>query len=520
MNKSRFLAISMLAVLIFSSISCDNEEFVQVTDPDNIGGANFFQKVEDLNLAVIAAYTGLSNRGMYKRQLPAIEYLNGDFQITAGGFQFAGLNGFQFTSNEDDIIGSVWQDAFRGVARCNIVLERGPEIPAFSENEDLKPILDRSIAEVRFLRGLYYFHLVSLYGDVPLLETAISGLDADNFKPSRTSADQIWDFIEADLTFARDNLPKKGEYSSENVGRATAGAAQGYLGKAHLYQKDYAAAAAEFKKLLATAEGGDEAYGTYSLMTNFEENFLEAFDNNDESLFEVQFAYFGAGNIWAADDNGSEPETNYAATEFSPIGAQFANAYPSDEVNAFFVANDDKAGDRHEGTILRYGDDFYGQAFNAGNINSRITDVVGTSGARGNTGVKKWTLNTIPFGTILRSGNNMRLLRYSDVMLMYAEAENEVNGPSAALTDLIVKLRNRANATDVTVAAGSRDEFRETIKTERRLELTFEFVRYFDLLRWDEGTEMPGFVAGKNELLPIPQREIDLNENLAQNPGF
>jgi len=503
-------------LLMLGYTACNHKDFLVLEDPNNLSDANFYQTAEDVAIAVNAAYTGLSNRGLYKRQFGAIEYMNGDFTITSGGFQFAGLNGFNFLPTENDIVQSVWDECYRGIAKCNLVLDRAPEVEDF-QDDDLKPLLNRYLAEVRFLRGLYYFHLVTLYGDVPLIQTTVLGATDENFKPKRTDASVIWQAVEEDLTYARDNLPKKEEYASEDLGRASAGAAQGYLGKALLYQEKYSEAASAFRDVMAAAEGGNEKYGTYILLTDFGDVHGATTDNHDESLFEVQFANTG-GNIWASDDTGQEPESYYMGTEFAPWGTRFANAYPSDELNQFFDDHADQAGDRRFWTIARYGDDWDGRTFSATLIHSRITS------AGGNTGVRKWTDDGKGGGGArLSSGTNMRILRYADILLMYAEAENEVNGPSEAIIELIEKLRQRANAVETDLpAAGTftKQSLFELIQEERRLELTFEFVRYFDLQRWGQQDLMPGFQTGKNELIPIPQREIDLNENLTQNPGW
>jgi hypothetical protein len=143
--------------------------------------------------------------------------------------------------------------------------------------------------------------------------------------------------------------------------------------------------------------------------------------------------------------------------------------------------------------------------------NARIKNAGGASAIRKN--------NLGPDETQLQSSINVRLLRYADVLLMFAEAENQANGPTQAAYDAVNEVRERALVSPYPGGL-SKDEFFSRIKDERRLELSFEQLRYFDLIRWGEGDKMPGFTANKNEVFPIPESEMILNPNLNQNPGW
>ena len=489
------IGIFTTGVLTFVSVSC-GQEFLERENPNQIGINNFYQTPEDAISAVNGAYTALHNREFYKRQIYALEYLSGDFAITQGGFQYANLLGFNFTSLENNVVSSTWNGSYTGITRANAVINQLPDAPI---NEELK---ERVIGEARFLRAVYYFHLVTFYGGVPIVERQITDSNDPLIRPARNSEEEVWSYIEQDLTAALAVLPNKGEYSDAELGRATAGAAAGFLGKAHLYQEEYQAARDIFERLI----GGE--FGAYDLVENYEDNFTDANENNQESVFEVQFSELG-GSVWAPDDLGQGSETTYVGTEFGP--KRFGNSYPSDEVNAFFDAHPEDS-IRRLYTIARPGDSWGSwDTVKVSDWNQRIPN------AGGSTAWRKWNLGNDE--TLLRSEINYRLMRFADVLLMFAEAENEVNGPTAAAYEAINRVRDRAEVPPLSEGL-SQEEFLEAIKDERRLEMTFELTRYFDLIRWGDGEEMPGYDPARNRYFPIPQTEIELNPNLEQNPGW
>ena len=491
----RYITGTALTLIILLGVSC-GEEFLEKENPNQVSIDNFYQTADDAIAAVNGAYTPLHNRELYKRQIYSLEYLSGDFAITQGGFQYANLLGFNFTPLEDNLVNSTWNGSYIGIARANAVINQllNAEI-----DEGLEA---RVIAEARFLRAVYYFHLVTFYGGVPIVEQQITGANDPLIRPERRSEEEIWAYIEQDLAAALEVLPNKGEYSDANVGRATAGAAAGFLGKAYLYQEEYQAARDIFERLI------NGEFGEYDLVENYEDNFTNTNENNEESVFEIQFSDLG-GNVWAADDLGQGTETTYVGTEFGP--KRFGNSYPSDAVSAFFDAHPEDS-IRRLYTIARPGD-IWGSwdTVEVAEWNQRIPNAGGTTAWR------KWNLGNDE--TLLKSEINYRLMRFADVLLMFAEAENEVNGPTAAAYEAINRVRARAGVDPLPEGLGA-EEFFEALKDERRLEMTFELTRYFDLIRWGEGEEMPGFDPARNRYFPIPQTEIELNPNLEQNPGW
>ncbi|WP_194768613.1 RagB/SusD family nutrient uptake outer membrane protein [Tamlana sp. I1] len=498
----KYLKISGLSILlltvVINIVSCGQEYLDEAKVYTALDGTTFYTSEQDAVQAVTAAYTILQGRALYKVELYALEYSAGDYAMTEGGFQYANFENFQFDNTESQVITNVYKDCYKGIARANAVLDKVPQI-SFTD----KALQERIIGEARFLRALYYFHLAKVYGAVPIIDRLIEGPNDPLYFPSRNPVEEVYAFIEADLKAAIPVLPNKGEYSAEDRGRATAGAAQGYLGKVYLYQKKFGPARDAFAEII------NGKYGNYSLV-DFEDNFTDSNENNAESVFEIQFVG-GFGNIWAGDDTGSETESTYLGTLFGP--KRFGNAYPSDHINAVFDDNGEANSLRRIYTIARPGDSWRSwDPVTIDQWNARIPDAGGSSAIRkGNLG---------PDETQLQSGINYRMMRYADVLLMFAEAENEANGPTALAYNAINQVRDRAGVAPLP-AGLSKAEFFQKIKTERELEFAFEVSKYFDLIRWGLGSEMPGFKVGKNELIPIPASEIGKNENLLpNNPGW
>jgi hypothetical protein len=284
-----------------------------------------------------------------------------------------------------------------------------------------------------------------------------------------------------------------------------------------LFQKRYADAAAQFKAVIASNE--------YALMDNYRDNFVEFnrqnqyVEFNKESLFEVSFLGQdkNVGGSWSNDDPGSG-EATWRAIEYGVSG--FQNTSPSDALIAAYPDTDPRKMDNFFGPGSQWFDGEY--PFNK--------EVKGTkSGAvRANLGWehKKYSIADVGGRDDLDfngSSINMRVIRYADVLLMAAEALNELGQDAEAVT-YVNQVRNRPSVSIGNLPAGqsSGAGLRDAIRNERRLELALEQVRKRDLIRWGIAREVLGnkFVVGKHELLPIPQAEIDLNPKLVQNPNY
>ncbi|MEL6255811.1 MAG: RagB/SusD family nutrient uptake outer membrane protein, partial [Bacteroidota bacterium] len=374
------------------------------------------------------------------------------------------------TNAGNDLVGDIWRESYEGIQRVNVVLNRITDI------DYADPSLKTTrIAEMQFIRGLLYFNLVRLYGDVPLVLVETEN-PSDFFGQGRTPADQVYSQIEADLNAAIQSLP------SEKVsGRPAKGAAQALLGDVQMTQGKYSEAVTNLAAVVNS--------GLYSLAPSTSEIFGPANEGNSEVLFEIQFASGVSGNT----------EGSPAASQFRPSGTT-ANAKGHNLPSTEFVDS--------------YDDN-----------DTRKTDYVGLDAAA-NPFYFSLKYEVSPTG-INDGGSDYYVIRYADVLLKYAEALNE-SGSTSEVAQYINLVRNRAGLENTT--ATSQAELRVAIEKERRFEFIGEGHRWFDLKRFGNAVETMNkwfsengknvVIDADNLLLPLPQSQIDTDPALSQNPGY
>ncbi|WNJ17707.1 RagB/SusD family nutrient uptake outer membrane protein [Pontibacter sp. G13] len=525
MNKKIYSFLGKCAAVAMISLApmgCGPSYLDEANVFTNLSGDNFYQTAEHAQLAIDATYTPLQYQGLYRRLRYLLGFMSGDLDITSGGFQLAEYPGFNFNATSAELIPKAWEACYTGINRANVVLEK---VPAISDALFEAGKKEQILAEAQFLRGFYYFQLVRMYGGVPIYEQPFDGdLDGAYFQPERNSEAEVYALIEQDFAAAAATLPTS--YTGANIGRATAGAAQAFLGKAQLYQQKYAEASATLKQII------DGSFGSFELVA-FQDNFTRGNENNAESLFEVQFVN-NVGRGFTDRDGAQTAEGNWMSFALNPSRIRgFANGVPSVEVNDFFNQYPEEDTIRRKFTIARPGDVW-------GDWNPIAEDPIASGQWRDRTGerldadgnpiilgVRKGCEGQL-FNRFVDSPVNVRVMRYAEVLLLFAEAENEVNGPTADAYEAINEVRRRAAVSELPSGL-NQDEFFERVVIERRLELTFEFQRWFDLVRWSrksnvpaiaDPAQMPGFVVGKHEYLPIPSTERIANPNLIQNPNY
>ncbi len=387
--------------------------------------------------------------------------------------------------------GSVWEGYYNSIYRANVALAN---IPAIDMDEDLK---ERLLAENRFLRAYFYFNLVRWFGDVPLI---LEPLDSDEYEQSRTPKEQVYEQIITDFQAAAAVLPEKAEYPAADLGRATRGAANGMLAKVYLTRENFDAALASAEEVINSGE--------YSLLPEYSQIFLPEGEHSSGSIFEVGAVALGTGG------GGTQFNEVQGVRGTPNLGWGFNR--PSDNLVASFPANDP----RLEATI-----------FTVGEVLPDGSDVI-----EGDPGIANQRQNQKAWVPEHAGGNgngpgNIRILRYADVLLIAAEAANELGDLDQAL-EYANRVRTRARgnlppAFFPDIAADDQQEARMDIWNERRWELAMEQQRWFDLVRQGRAAERmmavgkTNFVPGKHDLFPIPQSEIDLSGGaLVQNPGY
>jgi hypothetical protein len=376
-------------------------------------------------------------------------------------------------------VGGYWDGQYQQINLCNQVIQN---VPGINMDATLR---SRYVGEAKFLRGLAYFNLVRAYGGVPLLLKVAE--TADELNPSRATRDEVYTAIIGDATDAAAVLPAA--YGASDVGRATKGAALTLLAKAQLYQKNYAASLAASDQVLGLG---------YSLASNFYDMFRIRGENNSESIFEVQCTTL-AGNCDAS--NSQWAECQMVRPQF---GWGFFNP-TSDLANAF------EAGDqRRLGTILERG------------TTTPDGDVIATNSSNPRYNMKAYVPNSAPKTCGYGRDQNIRVFRLGEVLLLNAEAANELGQTAKALA-AVNRVRTRAGL--AALSGLSQADLRQAIWKERRVELALEYGdRFFDLVRQGRAATVlasKGFVANKNELMPLPLSQITLSGGkLTQNPGY
>lgn len=493
--------LSLTALVVLVTFESCQKEFLNETNPNQLSLDTFFLTEADAMNALNSAYGGLQRFELYKRKYFFLfdllsDDIKGNDPLYADGQT---LSAYTFNATSETV-GDLWRGSYRGIQRTNFVLDNLVKLKA----SDLTKRID---AEARFLRALYYFDLVVNYGGVPLQTKSFS---TESQGKSRAMPAEIWALIESDLKVAETVLPES--YGTADLGRATRYAAKALLGKSYLFEKKNADAATKLKELVDYAKANPTKLG---LMDNYADNFVELNNKgeyaefNKESLFEVSFAgqnRTGGTANWNDDGTGIG-EGTFRAIEYGFTA--FGNTSPSLSIVAAYPDNDP----RKHLNMFGPGDTYY-------------PGKTATPYTRTDWQHRKYA-NLTPGGSgdDIESYNgssiNMRVIRFADVLLMYAEALNQQGGMySAEAAAAVNQVRARVGLPAITATTGA--QLFQAIITERQLELFCEQKRRPDIVRWGIARTVLGtkFVVGKHELLPIPQGERDLNSNLAQNPGY
>lgn len=479
--------------LIFILQGC-SKEFLNVNPQGKQASEQFWQSPDDATKAVNAMYGNL--RGWLNVAFVAIsvESIGSDDtekgSIPSDATFMNSYDNFTLTSSEGQLQG-FWEGQYQNINYCNQVLDN---IPAIDMDANLKA---RYMGEAKFVRAYSYFRLVRAFGGVPLrLHLA---KDATEYNIARTSKDSVYAVIEQDLTDAASVLPQT--YPAADIGRATKGAALALHAKVAMYQKKWSDVLNYTTQVMGLG---------YSLFPNYEQLFRINNENSSESVFEIQCTYLASNT----DASNSEYSKVQGDRDANPAVGWGFNVPTQDLANAY------EPGDpRRDATIL-----FAGETTPEGDI---IPVAVPESPTMYN------QKSYVPFRLAVVNNQgadqNVRVMRYAEVLLMNAEAANELGNFAQALASLeMVRARARAMQNDPAVlpqvTTTDQAALRDAIWHERRVELAMEFDRLFDLIRQGRAAAVlgtKGFKAGKNELMPIPQNEIDLSPGfLTQNPGY
>jgi starch-binding outer membrane protein, SusD/RagB family len=479
-----------LASLLLVPSACE-QSFLDTDPQGKQAGTVFWQNEGDATKAVNAMYANL--RGWTNTAFApiAVESMGSDDaekgSTASDATFFNDYDNFSVGSG-DGQLKDFWAGQYQNINYANQVLDN---IPAISMDETLKA---RYIGEAKFVRAYSYFRLVRAFGDVPLRLKLPK--DATEYNLPRTPKAQVYTAIEKDLTDAAAVLPQS--YGSADIGRVTKGAAISLNAKVSMYQQKWQQVLDLTNQVISS--------GQYSLFANYEQLFRIPNENSTESIFEIQNELVPS-NAAASNSQYSQVQGVRGVT-----GGGWGFNVPTPALASAFETGDP----RRDATII-----FRGETTPSG-------DAIPTVGDNPMYNQKSY----VPFKLYVSGFNegsqqNVRVIRFAEVLLMNAEAANELGNTTVALASL-EKVRDRARGTSTTIlpkiTTTDKAALRTAIWNERHVELAMEFDRYFDVIRQGRGLEVfgpKGWKASKNEVWPIPQTEIELSAGvLSQNPGY
>ncbi|MDR1585780.1 MAG: RagB/SusD family nutrient uptake outer membrane protein [Prevotellaceae bacterium] len=485
--KTLIKYILFACVLLFAS--CD----LNLQPISEIGEGNFYQNTDEVYAAVVACYNGLQKPMENEWALTELRSDNSRLYSTAttstANMLLMNLDQAKATSTNQHVY-DYWYYVYHNIARCNTVLKA--QNLAVVDNDSIRGVFE---GEARFIRAYHYFNLLRLFGPVFIVSERISAEEAKTF--DRSPVGDVYDFILEDLKFAAGSLPDK--YPAAQKGRITSWAAKSLLAKVYVTLGKIDSETKELLKDIYENSG-------HKLETSYEKVFDAKNELNDEIIFTIRYISGGInlgspfGNYFAPLQSGSAV-INYSGNGYN---------YPTTGLTQAYTKNDSR---RNATIALDYVDDL------------------------GNTVVRSYVTKYLSPVTLKEDGDkDWPVIRFADMILLYAEVVNELDNPAAALP-FINETRTRAGLNELKERdVPNKHEMRMAIEKERRLELAYENHRWFDLIRTERVLEVvnshyanevfyeevpgAGPLTSQTVLLPIPQKEIDINPHISQNPGY
>jgi hypothetical protein len=504
----------MILIIAVAFITSCKKSTLELVNPNQITTATYWKTETDVLSSLGATYGLLRdvNGGFYG--VRGVELSNGrgdDFFIRNDVASLYQLSTFTNTPDNGPA-NDLFNDCYRAIFRANQILENVGKIPGLSDQSKVA-----YTAEAKFLRGLNYYILVINFGDVPMhLKVPIT---KDDYFVAKSPEADVWKQVKQDLTDAAAGLPLT--YPAQWIGRATKGAALGFLGKAEVYTKDWANAETTLKQLTTSPFN-------YQLMPNYGDNFIATKKNNQESVFEIQLADVGGTNPWSGE-NANEALGVTNAQEFAPseVAGWFEISFTDKLFNEFQKEKtlSNAIDPRMFATMIwNYpGATFYNQPFSNfklifgySSLVKKYQNYMQNNEITGASGVSDYT-----------SSNNERALRYADVLLLLTESLT-MEGKVTEAYPYLKQIRDRAQLAALP-AGFSQDQMMAEIRHQRMIEFARENQRFYDLKRWGllkqeiTNSDKVGkqfYVPGKHDLFPIPQSEINANPKMTQNPNW
>lgn len=568
--------LSFIVLLTFSFFSC-SEDFLDISPKNSITDDAVWSSGSATKMFLYDIYNSTLSGPLYNYTATNNRSFDHLFTDDMGLDFNQGWNTFNFTASNAPI--NRWSSCYSNIRKTNLGIEKLSASDVLTKAES-----DRFLGDLHFLRGLLYLELFRFYGGVPLIKQALNRNEEEIFY-ARNTAEETLKFIIEEFQTAGDFLPLT--LIPEEYGRATRGAALGMKAVALLHgagtvDARYYADAATAASVFITGDLQDryELFGkseTDPLKKReaYQNLFLEPYEGNSEVIFDVQYAfpYKSQGGYQTVAAPGAPGVNNAYGWGMSAPVQNLVDAYEMKDGSAFNWNNSEHAAnpyanrdERLYATVLYHGVTWKGAFLSLSSNrfdngvevkNNLPNGLFSTKSERTKTGyfIRKHMNESVICGPQNRQegigdGGNLIVLRFAEILLTYAEAKNEVSGPDASVYDAVNQIRRRAGQPDL-IAGLSKEEMREKIRNERRIEMAFECKRFFDIIRWNAGEKYLNvplmgmdakyvktstgeikltytpfkvvdkiFSSPKNNLLPIPLSAMNQNPKLTQNPNW
>jgi len=500
--KTKNVKYLFIAIAIVTTMGSCSKDFLEVSPKGTNLESNYYKDQTEAYAGLVAVYDVMrKNSGGFENMITMMNAGSDDHFAGGGGAtDGAGIQGFSnFTISPITVPGSFWSDHYQGIFRANFLLTKLPSVPMDAA------IITRYTAECKALRANYYFNLVRMFKNVPLITAPLSGSEFNSVLQATPAA--VYTQIEKDLTEALAGLPNT--VPAAEAGRFTKGSAQALLGKVYLYDNKGAQAATELAAVNGTP-GGTSQYG-YKLLASYNDLWVVSNKFNTESILEVahtSVSSAGWGNWGSGSDEGNSVNVMVGPRTYTQVNSSAPNLPSGWSFNVITQGLYDliKTDPRFGATVLDM------KALVAAGSATYI-------GGYQDTGyfLNKYTPRQVDVSTgtgdaVLNYRQNSYVIRLADTYLLEAEALGGTGTRAQALLDAV---RARVGLASTPVSLTS-------IAAERRLELAGEGHRFFDLVRTGKAAaalSSRGFVAGKSEVFPIPYKELQ-NTLIVQNPGY
>ncbi len=506
MKIFNILSIAIIGGCLLSG--CDSSFLDEERNPNKYTPNQFWKSKEDIMKGLTGAYGALHASGewaaSYERYIVIDNYRSDETRFRPDVGSWDNIASF-VNDQSNSTTRTEWKQLYRGINVANQCIDN---IPNVQGNDDaIMKLKECALSEARFLRAYYYFRLYINFGEhIPLYTHQIEQNENDFF-PQQAKDGEIVNFIKTELSEIQETLPEK--YDQTGSGRATCYAAAAILGKLYMFNHEIAKAEKEFEKII----------GRFKLVDNYEDNFDGLHKNNSESIFEVQYS---------GDRSGGRREYNNIAEHLSSgsIGG-YEEAFPSDWLFDLLKKDktiDGKYSSRLYGTILF--DDPGTKMWYIGE-GQQFKDI-----EKDNSNKIFWkkfaTWDKSLSSDWWASAFNIPIIRYADILLLYAECLND-RGKTTEAVHYINEVRQRVNVPKLEDSMSKDEILKHLQNVERPCELAFEGVRWYDLLRW--GIEQraikehnkkfaENYIPTKHKLFPIPRQEFEMNPDWKQNPNF